>query len=182
MITFPHSSLMQDTTSTNSTGASSCPVNHSAWSSIISNSTGKELASQHVTELQQCPASTQPPDQKIRQATTNSEREGCGSESLINASNNMLLHPNQKPAKGQRISLGTTRELSSIPRVIGNNNDVGNEEKVWIYPSEQMFFNAMKRKNWNPREEDMRVVIPMHNAVNEKAWKEILEWEKLHEK
>ncbi|CAB4493843.1 cytochrome c and c1 heme-lyase [Rhizophagus irregularis] len=182
---------MQDTSSTNSTGASSCPVNHSAWSSFIPPNTEKGPASQHVTNLQQCPASStnmQPPDQKNLQDTTNSEREGCGSDSLINESNNMPLHPNQKPTKGQRIPLSTTRELSNIPRVLKNKNNAesesandGNEEKVWIYPSEQMFFNAMKRKNWNPREEDMRVVIPMHNAVNEKAWKEILEWEKLHE-
>jgi cytochrome c heme-lyase len=182
--TFP--SLMQDTT-TNSTGAPSCPVNHSAWSSFIPPNTEKGPTSQHVTNLQ-CPTS-QSPDQKNLQDNTSSEREGCGSNSLINESNNMLLHPNQKQAKGQRIPLGTTRELSSIPRVIKNKNNNEsesandrNEEKVWIYPSEQMFFNAMKRKNWNPREEDMRVIIPMHNAVNEKAWKEILEWEKLHEK
>src|SRR4051794_2680140 len=110
---------MQDTSSTNSTGASSCPVNHSAWSSFIPPNTEKGPASQHDTHLQQCPASTiitQPPDQKNLQATT-SEREGCGNDSLINESNNMLLHPNQKPPKGQRASLGTTRELSSIPRL-----------------------------------------------------------------
>ena len=27
---------------------------------------------------------------------------------------------------------------------------------TWTYPSEQMFFNAMLRKGWSPREEDMR--------------------------
>ncbi|GES75305.1 cytochrome c and c1 heme-lyase [Rhizophagus clarus] len=159
MIHFTIPSLMQDT-STNSSEASSCPVNHSAWTSFIPPNTEKRPASQHDTNLQ-CPASTtitQPPDQKNLQATTKT--------------------------MGQRIPLGTTRELSSIPRVIknkNNNESDNNEEKLWIYPSEQMFFNAMKRKNWNPREEDMRVVIPMHNAVNEKAWKEILKWEKLHE-
>jgi len=26
---------------------------------------------------------------------------------------------------------------------------------TWVYPSEQMFFNAMRRKGWSPREEDM---------------------------
>lgn len=36
----------------------------------------------------------------------------------------------------------------------------------------------MKRKgNDNARAADMRVVVPIHNAVNERAWKEILEWE-----
>ena len=26
---------------------------------------------------------------------------------------------------------------------------------TWTYPSEQMFFNAMRRKGWVPREDDM---------------------------
>ncbi|KAI9849567.1 MAG: Cytochrome c1 heme lyase [Thelocarpon superellum] len=48
----------------------------------------------------------------------------------------------------------------------------------WIYPSEQMFFNAMKRKNYDPKTEDMRAIVPIHNAVNERAWMEIKQWEK----
>ena len=40
-----------------------------------------------------------------------------------------------------------------------------------------MFFNAMKRKSWNPSEKDMGVVVPIHNAVNEQSWRKILEWE-----
>ncbi|PVU99671.1 hypothetical protein BB560_005465 [Smittium megazygosporum] len=51
---------------------------------------------------------------------------------------------------------------------------------VWIYPSEQMFFNAMKRKNHNVDEKDMKTVVPIHNAVNEMCWKKILEWESMH--
>ncbi|KAJ1677296.1 Cytochrome c1 heme lyase [Spiromyces aspiralis] len=44
-----------------------------------------------------------------------------------------------------------------------------------------MFFNAMKRKDWsNVNEADMKYVVPIHNAVNEMAWKKILEWEKRH--
>jgi Cytochrome c/c1 heme lyase len=40
-----------------------------------------------------------------------------------------------------------------------------------------MFFNAMRRKNFDPKETDMRTIVPIHNAVNEKAWKEIKGWE-----
>ncbi|OCF36970.1 cytochrome c heme-lyase [Kwoniella heveanensis BCC8398] len=47
----------------------------------------------------------------------------------------------------------------------------------WVYPSEQQFFNAMMRKNHNPRPADMRTIVPIHNAVNEKAWEQILVWE-----
>lgn len=41
-----------------------------------------------------------------------------------------------------------------------------------------MFFRAMRRKNWDPSAEDMSSVVPIHNAVNERAWTEILQWEK----
>ncbi|KAK9365126.1 cytochrome c/c1 heme-lyase [Lipomyces kononenkoae] len=69
-------------------------------------------------------------------------------------------------------SLQKVREVSSIPRAeafVGSSN--------WVYPSEEMFFNAMKRKNWNPEAKDMKTVVPIHNAVNERAWMEILKWE-----
>ena len=35
----------------------------------------------------------------------------------------------------------------------------------------------MSRKNHNPQEADMKVVVPIHNAVNERAWTEIMKWE-----
>lgn len=48
----------------------------------------------------------------------------------------------------------------------------------WVYPSEKMFFDAMKRKGYSSKETDMQMVVPIHNAVNERAWKEIKEWER----
>ncbi|CAO3566452.1 unnamed protein product [Mortierella alpina] len=112
---------------------------------------------------------------------------------LIDPSNNMPVSPDQFRIASQRKDLNTEREMSSIPKAAnaadpyGENTsssgahapDVdGGQESVWIYPSEQMFFNAMKRKNWTPREEDMKFVVPIHNMVNEMAWKHILRWEK----
>ena len=47
-----------------------------------------------------------------------------------------------------------------------------------MYPSEKMFFEAMKRKGYASEAEDMKTVVPIHNAVNERAWKEIKEWER----
>lgn len=55
----------------------------------------------------------------------------------------------------------------------GHDKDSGN----WIYPSQEMFFNAMKRKGHEGRAEDMNSIVPIHNAVNEKAWAEIKAWE-----
>ena len=82
---------------------------------------------------------------------------------------NMMPSPNQQPSPGQKHSLSTDRASSTIP--------MATKDQVWIYPSEQMFFNAMRRKKWDANEEDMKVVVPIHNAVNEQCWKRILEWE-----
>ena len=48
----------------------------------------------------------------------------------------------------------------------------------WIYPSERMFFEAMKRKGHKGDAADMKTIVPIHNAVNERAWKEIKDWER----
>jgi cytochrome c heme-lyase len=67
-------------------------------------------------------------------------------------------------------TLSTSREVSSIPRT---NNE------HWVYPSEAQFYAAMARKKQqqDPNALDMRVVVPIHNAVNERAWSHIKEWE-----
>jgi len=82
-------------------------------------------------------------------------------------------HPIQSPTSDPQIParLPTEREVSSIPRT-GDQN--------WVYPSQAQFFAAMARKNHNPQEQDMRVVVPIHNAVNERAWGEVLRWEAGH--
>lgn len=36
----------------------------------------------------------------------------------------------------------------------------------------------MARKNHDPQANDMRVIVPIHNAVNERAWGEVLKWER----
>lgn len=46
--------------------------------------------------------------------------------------------PNQSPAPDQPFDLSINREESTIPR--------HGTEKNWVYPSEQMFWNAMLRK------------------------------------
>lgn len=90
--------------------------------------------------------------------------------------------------------LGTDREISTIPRAqsilehaeaanthspANYEQDTGADAKSgnWVYPSEHMFFQAMKRKNFNPEAEDMKSIVPIHNAVNERAWVEVKKWE-----
>ncbi|CAL8400475.1 holocytochrome c-type synthase [Gadus morhua] len=90
---------------------------------------------------------------------------------------NMMPPPNQSPAPDQPFPLPLNRKESNIPRH-------GSDQK-WVYPSEQMFWNAMLRKGWRWREEsldpqDMSNIIKIHNENNEQAWQEILKWEALH--
>ncbi|KAL7667089.1 Holocytochrome c-type synthase [[Candida] zeylanoides] len=76
------------------------------------------------------------------------------------------------PATPGSSSLPDDREVSSIPRTNTNAN--------WIYPSQKQFFDAMRRKNWDAAENDMQTIVPIHNAVNERAWSHILMWERSH--
>jgi cytochrome c heme-lyase len=78
--------------------------------------------------------------------------------------------------------LSKERVTSSIPRW-SNREEKSDESSAsssnWVYPSPNQFFSAMARKNHNPRADDMNVVVPIHNAVNERAWNGILEWERV---
>ena len=62
------------------------------------------------------------------------------------------------------------RITSSIPQ----KDKVGN----WVYPSPQMFYNAMTKKGHNPDPFEMELLVNIHNVVNEKCWRYVLEWEK----
>ncbi|KAJ2840592.1 Cytochrome c1 heme lyase [Coemansia sp. 'formosensis'] len=99
--------------------------------------------------------------------------------------NQMPLAPEQAPQGAQQQQLSTARTISSIPRADRYDAEASEcpasgDSTMWVYPSEQMFFNAMRRKNWSPQESDMHTVVPIHNAVNERCWAHILEWEQRH--
>lgn len=104
-------------------------------------------------------------------------------------------------------SLGTDRVVSSIPRSssfstttttnpptqttttdasacpVNHEAETGADPATgnWVYPSEKMFFEAMRRKGHATQAADMKTVVPIHNAVNERAWHEIRTWEQPYE-
>ncbi|KAG0275932.1 Cytochrome c1 heme lyase [Linnemannia gamsii] len=156
-------------------------------------------------EPSKCPVSPEAHKHFLPRSSAQSSEEDKSLK--IDPTNNMPSTPDQFRIASQRKDLATEREISSIPKAANSPDPYGDSKnkassaassssgsgahapdpdsdqgEVWIYPSEQMFFNAMKRKNWNPREEDMKFVVPIHNMVNEMAWKHILRWEKLMEK
>ena len=135
--------------------AEKCPVDHA---SLAKQSPGQCPVDHHsASSADKCPV-----DQGTRKSWTNMFF-GSSSESTLapSVSNPPPVHPSSP-------QLPHEREISSIPRLDGSN---------WVYPSESQFYNAMARKNHNPQATDMKVIVPIHNAVNERAWAEVMKWE-----
>lgn len=140
-------------------GAEACPVDHKTRQAWLDKARSQQPDQNPPTLNQSCDSSQIPPS-----ATT--------------------AAPLRKGAT--HFSLDQSREVSTIPRaeitassVPANNEAESGVSKSgnWVYPSEQMFFDAMKRKSYDPQAEDMRSIVPIHNAVNERAWAEIKNWE-----
>lgn len=154
-----------------SSDAEACPVDHKTREAWLAQARQKPAEAQIFT-----PSSTAP-------SVSIPAGESCDSTSISQSS----PPPSAILAK---LGLDQTREVSTIPRAApaedkaaerpANNEIESGKDKSgkWIYPSEQMFFEAMRRKNYDPKAEDMKSIVPIHNAVNERAWSEILEWEK----
>jgi cytochrome c heme-lyase len=138
-----------------------CPVDHSArakWAEL-----SKSRETETSKEASECPVS---PDARGHWAQMGSKIDGSQIPTDIEHSSDNLP---DTPIYETNVSLPEEREISSIPRTGSDQN--------WIYPSQKQFFEAMKRKNWNPEAEVMKAVVPIHNAVNERAWYQILKWE-----
>lgn len=87
----------------------------------------------------------------------------------------------QETQRDQGSLLSKTRAVSSIPRT---NQDKKPDHQPhgtdrWVYPSEQQYFNAIRRKGYNPPEADIPATLYIHNHVNEESWRRIIEWEKI---
>lgn len=148
-----------------------CPVDHSKRAAWMQNMTEKKPEPQH--EPEKCPVDHLARAKwlsSVSVATTAPEAieveaievaPGCDSQKLA-----------AEPKYATDTALPTTREISSIPRTSTHDN--------WVYPSQKQFYEAMKRKNWNPDASDMQTVVPIHNHVNELAWRHIMFWEKSH--
>lgn len=103
--------------------------------------------------------------------------KGCTSDNLNNI--NVQSSHGYKVDTEQTIFPNGSKPLSNIV-VSSTIPKAGTEGETWHYPSPQRFFNAMKKKGYNPNPEDMQAVVSIHNTVNEKCWREIMEYEKFH--
>jgi cytochrome c heme-lyase len=81
----------------------------------------------------------------------------------LDPSNNMPVEANQKPALGQKGFISTQRVVSNIPK--------GGTTTTWTYPSPQMFYNALVRKDKaeDVTPQDMESVVSVHNGTRPPA-------------
>ena len=127
-----------------------CPVDHSAFASS-SKAPAACPVDHAATSEEKCPV-----DHNTRSSWT----------SWFSTKDSSTPAASAHPTSNSR--LPQDREISSIPRLDGSN---------WVYPSQAQFYAAMERKNHNPHAPDMQVIVPIHNAVNERAWAELMKWE-----
>ena len=73
----------------------------------------------------------------------------------------------------QSTPLPTDRTMSSIPCRAEDG-----ETQRWEYPSPQQFYNALVRKGWETPVEHVETMVDIHNFLNERAWEEVLRWER----
>ncbi|PGH27473.1 hypothetical protein AJ80_00713 [Polytolypa hystricis UAMH7299] len=87
----------------------------------------------------------------------------------------------QQPATPSPSPTASHASPSNDESETGHDPRTGN----WIYPSERQFFEALVRKSntsttatsASDLATSVASIIPIHNAVNERAWMEILSWE-----
>jgi hypothetical protein len=114
-------------------------------------------------------------------AADGSKKENCGFGS-------QMMHIAQHAAAGgaweitgsipsKSNPLSSDREVSSIPKSDFTPEHQSTTQSYWEYPSEDMYYKAMKRKGWSPEAEQMKTIVAIHNTVNEQSWREVLQWE-----
>lgn len=174
--------------------ADACPVDHKsreAWLGQARAAEASKAAAAAASPAKQCPVDHTAPSSSLSWTSRLSSllwsSPTTGAEAAPAA---------QRSGGTARPGLETDRVISTIPRAAGDpeachvdhgssanpaNHELESGADAasgnWVYPSEKMFFDAMKRKGYDARVADMKTVVPIHNAVNERAWKEIKEWE-----
>ncbi|EKX43298.1 hypothetical protein GUITHDRAFT_73289, partial [Guillardia theta CCMP2712] len=92
----------------------------------------------------------------------------------IDPTNMMPAKAQQLPSPGQAAPLSQHRVQSGIAK--------GGTDSTWVYPSEQMFYNALVRKGKGEDVgmDDVEMMVAIHNNMNEKTWRQLLVWERMH--
>lgn len=93
--------------------------------------------------------------------------------STASSSSSPATPPSACPAHDPNFDPKTTPPLNSAEKAA-----IVPSESNWVYPSPSSFYRALSAKDRNPNPQDMDIVVPIHNAVNERVWQQVLDWER----
>ncbi len=141
--------------SSSSSGSSECPVKHDGAGASENNRTWMSF---------------------LGLSSSSSSKKTTSDEGYNAAAGDEHFSPTDR-YPGQKYALDTKRQMSSIPKGELSPEHQPRDAKKWVYPSEQQYFNAMKRKGYNPSESEVPIVLAIHNLVNEKGWSDVKNWE-----
>ncbi|WVQ93164.1 hypothetical protein IAU59_000228 [Kwoniella sp. CBS 9459] len=108
------------------------------------------------------------------------QHDSSSSLDKMNPLNNIPANLSLNKQPDQKLDLPTDRTASTIPRPKGENpgGEAYGLGNTWDYPSPQQFYNALVRKGWETPEDSVEVMVAIHNFLNERAWEEVMKWEK----
>ncbi|WRT69120.1 uncharacterized protein IL334_006104 [Kwoniella shivajii] len=159
--------------------SSSLPSDHPSISSSSSSSSGPSNQ-----PPAQCPMHQSTPTSVVKE-TSKSGMAKCpidhdNLDPKMNPLNNIPANLSLHKQPDQKLDLPTDRTTSTIPRPKGENpgGEGYGTGSTWDYPSPQQFYNALVRKGWETPEDSVEVMVDIHNFLNERAWQEVMRWEK----
>ncbi|KAF3073996.1 hypothetical protein CFAM422_003340 [Trichoderma lentiforme] len=159
-------SKQSQTQSPSQSEASKCPVDHSAKKPSSTSSSWTQTISSYIWSSPSPTTDSLPANHPAIPASTTSQSD-LETSRVTSTIPRSFTNPDECPVDHGASANPSNAEIESGADASGN----------WVYPSEKMFFEAMKRKGYDAREVDMKTVVPIHNAVNERAWQHIKEWE-----
>ncbi|RMJ28069.1 cytochrome C1 heme lyase [Aspergillus sp. HF37] len=167
-------------TSADSYAAGACPVDHKAREAWLQ----QHRASSDAPQPPPSSTNASDPQEKPRPKShrpLSGDREVSSIPRAVDPSSNQPSECPSVPPSPYTANAASHGSPSNSEYETGHDKDTGN----WIYPSERQFFEALMRKGNTPASTNstsdlattVASIIPIHNAVNERAWKEILTWE-----
>ncbi|KDE05282.1 hypothetical protein MVLG_04314 [Microbotryum lychnidis-dioicae p1A1 Lamole] len=170
---WPFTSNAEPSTSSEPIPESACPVDRSTRSAWV-----KE-AQQHEKRAQTAPSRPPTSQQLSTEREVSSIPRWLPNQSTPSPSTptpsstsseaDPTLPPSACPAHSTSVTAKPTSDSTSPTTQTEN----------WVYPSPSSFYSALQRKARPANASDMPIVVPIHNAVNEKVWQDVLDWERL---
>lgn len=150
----------------NDSKTSACPVKHSEVAPDTKNgcpvqgSPSSNGIWQWITSIAIRPDSSSVSNRK--------DKVNMSGQDVYNPKTNDYIFDSKKNDSQMKV-LNTVRSISTIPKDEFTPSHQPESVTKWVYPSEQQYFNAIKKKGYEAREDDIPVVLAIHNFVNEEG-------------